>query len=520
MGNQATTNTAHKKAEQAGRVRRFTGLALALTMGMSLSACGRMGDDFKALFGSGTADAYSCPRPSISGPNGSGMDGFNGQEQQLRELRRAAFSADFFAQLSLSDRYSAVKATDKNIEDPIESASWLVLALSNSSGFEPMNRYGEGHRPMSSRYDKCRAYERANAYKRLDEQLGMMDSEERDKVRNRAIYVLSTQGAEGFRTLARLYDNQYGPMGEPADDPTAVHAMMKNSNDARRNVRTLFLRNDVDAYLYNYKAASTGDVSADVLLKDFERSAPSREAYSAFVEAKAKRWVAPYEIYPPEASPSGALPHSDESRRSDAAQYALSRINIIPFAHVAHALKYLGIAPVEPKRPEDVSHQTIEALRAMLGVGGAYMDSPHLLTGDSLRAIQLASIYGDAKSQLVLAVMYSEGVGVPVDYARAFYWYQQSAKQGSGEARYAMSTYFSLGLAGVSDQNRAEAVVLKVSSALAGFRPSVERLRAVLAQVAHSPGRYGGPQMDPAVTASYDQAADAQTQAADAGREP
>jgi TPR repeat protein len=99
----------------------------------------------------------------------------------------------------------------------------------------------------------------------------------------------------------------------------------------------------------------------------------------------------------------------------------------------------------------------------------------------------LAAINGDSQSQLVLAVMYSEGVGVEVDYARAFYWYQQAEKQGSPEARYAMSTYFDLGLAGVADQNKAESVVLQLDSALAGFRPSTARLQAVLNQVSRNP---------------------------------
>jgi TPR repeat protein len=79
-------------------------------------------------------------------------------------------------------------------------------------------------------------------------------------------------------------------------------------------------------------------------------------------------------------------------------------------------------------------------------------------------------------------------VGVAVDYARAFYWYQQAEKQGSPEARYAMSTYFDLGLAGVADQDKAEAVVMQLDAALAGFKPSATRLQAVLAQVSRNPG--------------------------------
>jgi TPR repeat protein len=81
-------------------------------------------------------------------------------------------------------------------------------------------------------------------------------------------------------------------------------------------------------------------------------------------------------------------------------------------------------------------------------------------------------------------VMYAEGVGVPRDYARAFHWFSEADKQGSAEAKYAMSTYFSLGIQGVADQDKAAAVVYQIDSALSGFKPSAQRLREVLAQVA------------------------------------
>ncbi|WP_163333582.1 tetratricopeptide repeat protein, partial [Klebsiella aerogenes] len=86
--------------------------------------------------------------------------------------------------------------------------------------------------------------------------------------------------------------------------------------------------------------------------------------------------------------------------------------------------------------------------------------------------IQLAAVDGSARAQLVLAVMYSEGVGVPVDYARAYHWYETADKQGSPEAKYAMSTFLSLGVEGVADQDKAKAVVYQIDSALSGFKPS------------------------------------------------
>jgi len=455
-------------------------LLVGLCVSVGVTGCSR--SDLDRLMGKKDegGGSYNCPRP----PDMFQPQGFNGQEREIRYFRHLAFNNDFFAQLELAKRYQAKDASDKNLEDHIEASVWLVMALANEQGYTPMTRSLDhnGGDTMASRYDECRSFERANAYRELDYQLSMMDSSERDKVRDRVIYVQSTLGADGFRTLARLYDNQYGPMGEPADNPQATRAMMRGTNYGMANVRSLFERSDVDAYLFNYKASETGDIGAYVLLKDFEKSAHDRARYASFVEAKGRRWTAPYEFYPPEA-PAGGVPHSDESRPNDAASYALSRMEELPFLHVVRALDYLDLLHSASFDPKDVPKQTIDGLRAMVGMPGG----DRLTYLDRVRAIQLAAINGDSRSQLVLAVMYSEGVGVAVDYARAFYWYQQAEKQGSPEARYAMSTYFDLGLQGVADQNKAESVVMQLDAAMAGFKPSATRLQAVLNQVSRTP---------------------------------
>jgi TPR repeat protein len=108
---------------------------------------------------------------------------------------------------------------------------------------------------------------------------------------------------------------------------------------------------------------------------------------------------------------------------------------------------------------------------------------------ERVRAIQLAAINGSSEAQLVLAVMYAEGVGLPADYARAFKWFEEAARQGSPEAKFAMSSYFALGVAGVADQDKAQAVAFRIDSALSGFGPSAGRLQAVLAQVSRSQQR-------------------------------
>ena len=82
--------------------------------------------------------------------------------------------------------------------------------------------------------------------------------------------------------------------------------------------------------------------------------------------------------------------------------------------------------------------------------------------------------------------MYAEGIGLPPDYARSFKWFEEAARQGSPEAKFAMSTYFALGVAGVADQDKAEAVAFRIESALSGFGPSASRLQALLSQVSRA----------------------------------
>src|SRR5690606_16609840 len=121
-------------------------------------------------------DARARPRPRPASVTGAGGE-FNDQDLAIRRLRRAAFGGDFVAQLELGSRYAAARATDKNIEDPIESSVWYAMALANPEGYAPINasvRAGVlGWRPLS-RYDDCRAFERESAYRQLNRALSQM----------------------------------------------------------------------------------------------------------------------------------------------------------------------------------------------------------------------------------------------------------------------------------------------------------------------------------------------------------
>lgn len=426
--------------------------------------------------------ASACPRPQAA-QGASGQ--FNQQQIEIRNLRQGGFRGDFFAQLELARRYEAQRSSDKNLDDPVEAAAWYAMALANPSGYAPIAAYEPRGKPGKavSRFDDCRAYERHAAYGALDRQLSRMSTEEREQVRNRVIYILSTQGADGYRTLARMHDGYFGPYGEPSDNLQAVEAYGDRRHVGAPAALDLFRRNDIDAYLYNYLAVQTGDVSAYVMLKDFERSSPQRASYGGFVEGKAKRWIPPYEFYPPD-SPDSGVPHSDESDPAgEAKEAALARLHELPFVHVGEALAYLRIIPAPLLDERLLSLNDAQTFQASIG----RPTTGRLTPIEKVRAVQYAAVNGSSKAQLVLAVMYSEGVGVPRDYARAYHWYEEAERQGSPEAKYAMSTFFSLGLQGVADQDRAKAVVYQLDGALAGFKPSAWRLQQLLAQVSRPP---------------------------------
>ncbi len=425
----------------------------------------------------------ACPRPPEPAEAAAQ---FNAQQQEISYLRRRGFRGDFFAQLELASRYQGRRQADKNLQDPVEAAVWYALALANPQGYErtggPENDGGLFGRVSYSLYDACRHGERRDAYRDLDRLLAQMSTDERNKVRNRATYVLSTEGADGFRTLARLHDVAYGPFGEPPDDGEAQAA---RSRRGWPDAVDLFERNAVDAYMFNYLAMQSGDEGAYVLLQDLKRSA-SWGGYADVAETRARRWTPPYEFYPPDAPDSG-VPHSDESEPMDESdRVSLYRIGELPFKHVSDALAYLHVISKPVASGKDISEHDAETFQAML----ARPATGHLSPIEKVRAIQFAAVNGSPHAQLVLAVMYAQGVGVPPDYARAFHWFQEADRQGSPEAKFAVATYFSEGLAGVADQEKAEAVVHQLDAALAGFKPSTGRLERMLERV--SPGARKG----------------------------
>jgi hypothetical protein len=103
-----------------------------------------------------------------------------------------------------------------------------------------------------------------------------------------------------------------------------------------------------------------------------------------------------------------------------------------------------------------------------------------------VRAIQIASIRGDAASQNALGVMYAHGIGVLRNYVRAESWFKKAADQRFGAALYHLGVLYKVGPDGIH-QDLSKANDYMTASALAGFRPTMNQLGDLLALAASRP---------------------------------
>ena len=107
-----------------------------------------------------------------------------------------------------------------------------------------------------------------------------------------------------------------------------------------------------------------------------------------------------------------------------------------------------------------------------------------------MRLIQTAAIKGDAPSQNALGVMYAKGIGVVRNFVRAQYWFQKAADQRYGAALYHLGVLYKKGPDGIKpDLNRANDYF--TSSALAGFKPTMNQLGDLLDRAAAQPPHDG-----------------------------
>jgi len=103
-----------------------------------------------------------------------------------------------------------------------------------------------------------------------------------------------------------------------------------------------------------------------------------------------------------------------------------------------------GSAAADPNETSQESQRFV-VFQASLVARGA---SAHL-EGDYATALKLfraGAEEGDARAQLFLGAMYSEGHGVPQDYGVAMRWYRLAAQQENAEAQYALGLSYDNGL--------------------------------------------------------------------------
>jgi TPR repeat protein len=87
----------------------------------------------------------------------------------------------------------------------------------------------------------------------------------------------------------------------------------------------------------------------------------------------------------------------------------------------------------------------------------------------ALRLLRPLAESGDTRAQFNLGVMYSEGQGVPQDYAEAAKWYRLSAEQGYAQAQYNLGLWYAQGEGGPRDDVQAH---MWFNLAAARFPPS------------------------------------------------
>ena len=160
------------------------------------------------------------------------------------------------------------------------------------------------------------------------------------------------------------------------------------------------------------------------------------------------------------------------------------------FRAVQQALWFLGWSTVPFARWAAVNggseFKAIARFQATIG------DDPtgRLTAPEIVRLIRAAAERGDAASQNTLGVMYAKGVGVPVNYVRAEYWFQKAADQRYAAALYHLGVLYKAGPTGIK-QDLSKANDYFTASALAGFKPTMNQLAQLLAEANAGPHREG-----------------------------
>jgi TPR repeat protein len=373
-------------------------------------------------------------------------------ESAVRVWRKAAWqNNDFLAEVKLGDVYN--NSSDNRFYDPVEAYVWYYLA---------------GRDVQAQNWDDATGNILNERTKRAQwaqgQLLQQLSTDERHAAHDRIVYILACRGANGFLDLGRA---------------TMADTSRYRGDRGYRQNNSVMETNNTDALVYFHIADSLGNPLGRGYLNQLEGALKyDRSGGTRVVEKAAKLfhyWAPPYEFYPAGESPGG-VPHSDECQPTLEKQGALVKAVAIPAPDVRHALSFLGwngpgaISNYQASLPDEVTGK---------------------LTGAQIvRAIQSAAVNGDAQSQNTLGVMYANGLGVVTNYARAEYWFTKAADQRYPAALYYLAILYKAGPPGV-DQDLHKSNDYMTNSALAGFRPTINQLSALLSRAANAPPRPG-----------------------------
>jgi len=416
----------------------------------------------------------------------------------LRIWRKSAWNNDdFLSEIQLGDTYGAENG-DNKFYDPIEAYVWYYLATRSTRIGENV---GDGYARRVVSNDVHRALSHQSKL------MVLLSEEERQDARNRIIYILSCRGADGFMRLGQIHatgQNNSGYGNEYANDSPSTYGSLSEWANSYENFRSrserefeygqdaqarqmmgvnassVIAKNDGEALTYFHIADNMGHPLAREYLRGLDRGVrrkrPLGDRIADEAAKKARYWAAPFEFYPGGGNASG-VPYTDECYAGLDRQRALELAAAgLPGKSVERALVFLGWT---------ATAQGVQRFQASL----VETPSGRLTAAQSVRAIQMAALRGDASSQNALGVMYAHGIGVIRNYVRAESWLRKAADQRFGAALYHLGVLYKAGPDGIH-QDLSKANDYFTASALAGFRPTMNQLGDLLAAAASRPSQH------------------------------
>lgn len=428
------------------------------------------------------AASLALPLPRARADYTDGVAAFHktSLEEAVRIWRKSAWQDDEFqSQMRLADLY--FDTTDSHYFDPVEAYVWYYIAARNDAG---RLRRGYYDNPQASQFIRD-AIGRARA--RQAGILVNLEASQRQDAHDRIVYILSCQGSPGFIKLGDIHDTQYRgnarDTGDYNGDDNDSNYRNRSQDFAMVGLtsRSVMVPNDGEALVFYHIAESMGDPIGHFKLSALEDRLRNYDLGRRLIDDQAKKfhyWYPPFEFYPPGDNDSG-VPLSDECRLGFDRERAMALVLLaLPQATMRQALSFLGWGRGDVRG--------IQRFQLTLGDQA----TGKLTAGEAVRAIQSAAVRGDAGSQNALGVMYSKGIGVVTNYARAAYWFQRAADQRYGAALYHLGVLYKVGPAGIK-QDLSRANDYFTAAALAGFRPSLNQLSDLLARAAYAPSRPG-----------------------------